>query len=148
MLFLNKLPQFWVSDPENKQLHAATRLKDPEHHPCGPRTPGKILSLSVTSEKLATKIPASGTALNAHPRLTVVFAGAHNTTNFPRTKVNQLVFGATVEKTHFKPLLWWGILLKTLKHVGVNIRFKTSFQRLKIEKKKKKESNRDTWKHI
>lgn len=116
MLFLNKLPQFWVSDPENKQLHVATQLKDSQHRPRGPRTPGKSLSLSVTSEKLVTrKIPPSRTALNAHLRVTVVFAGAHNTTNFPRTKVNQLVFAATEEKTHFKPLLGWGILPKTLK---------------------------------
>lgn len=72
--------------------------------------------MSVTSEKLVTrKIPASRTTLNAHPWLTVVFSGAHNITNFPRTKVNQLVFAATEEKTHFKPLLGWGILPKTLK---------------------------------
>lgn len=65
-------------------------------------------------------------------------AGAHSTTNFPKTKVNQLVFAATEETTHFKLLLGWGILLKTLKHAGVNIIIKTSFQKLKIKTNKKK----------
>lgn len=72
------------------------------------------------SEKLATrKIPACRAAPNAHPLLAAELAGAHNTTNFPRTKVNLLVCAATEENTHFKPLSGWGILLKTTKNMQV-----------------------------
>lgn len=52
------------------------------------------------------------------PLLPAVPAGAHNTTHFPRTKVNLLVFAAT-EKMLFEPLLGWGILLKTTKDMQV-----------------------------
>lgn len=88
--------------------------------PHGPGALGKRLSPSVRSEKSGTrKTPACRTAPNAHPLLTAVLAGAYNTTNFPRTKVNLLVFAATEEKIHFKPSLGWGILQKATKNMQV-----------------------------
>lgn len=120
MLVLNKLPNSGSATLKTNSRMQTHDWETLSIVPRGPRAAGKCLSLSIRSEKLARrKIPACRAAPNAHPLLTAWLAGAHNTTNFPRTKVNLLVFAATEEETHFKPLLGWGVLLKTTKNMQV-----------------------------